>query len=182
MVLANAYCSAQDTSMAGLTTSETKQLEECFAMDSEHVIQITNSQEPGRQLTICGTLLNKKNRSPIANQSIYLYQTDNTGEYDRQTKDDVTSARLHGTVTTNKAGRFLVKTILPGDYVTHPNTRHIHTIVRGEQPEGHDFYFKQFAEDYLRSTIENDENNYLIDLKINNDNSLIGFITLEVRG
>ena len=176
------YCSAQNTAITRLTDSEFKQLEEFTSMDSLHIVQITDSHEPGTQLIICGTIVKKRNGNPIPNLNIYLYHTDNTGEYQRQIEDDVTSARLNGTVMTNKEGRFTVKTILPGDYVTHPDTKHIHTIVTGAKTEDYEFYFEQFIIDYLRITIENKDQLYLIDLKKIDNGTLVGFITLEVKG
>lgn len=179
-ILVITQCSAQNTTMSALTVIEAKTLKEHLAMDSLYSTQITNSDEPGTELIICGTLLKKGNGNAIANRSIYLYQTDNTGEYRQKTKGDVTSARLHGSVMTNKDGRFTVRTILPGDYPTHPDTKHIHTIIKGAKPKSLDFYFKQYIVDYLKISVENTDNLYLIDLK-RNGGALIGFITLKVK-
>ncbi|MBN4073178.1 hypothetical protein JYT74_03945, partial [Crocinitomix catalasitica] len=175
------YSSAQERAIIKLTDSELHLLEEYLNIDSLNIVQITNDQEPGVQLIICGILVGKENGNPIPEREIYLYQTDNTGEYHRQIEDDVTSARLNGTVLTNKEGRFTVKTILPGDYVTHPDTRHIHTVIKGSKPEEHDFYFKQYAKDYLVSLVEEGEEHFLIDLKKTDNGILIGFVTLEVK-
>ena len=181
IVLTTTYCCAQKRTMASLTELELVQFEEYLGLDSLNMVHITDEHEPGTQLIICGTLVKKENGKPIPNQSIYLYQTDNTGEYNRQTEEDATSARLNGTVMTNKQGRFMVKTILPGDYVTHPDTRHIHSIIEGTKSGGHDFYFEQFVQDYLRRTVENDDQHYLIDLKKNQNGTVVGFITLETK-
>ncbi|MBL4715440.1 MAG: hypothetical protein JKX95_02305 [Bacteroidia bacterium] len=174
-------CNAQDSTIIKVTDTELHLFEEYLNLDSLNVVQVTNDQEPGIQLIICGILLRKENGSPIPDQEIYLYQTDNTGEYHRQIEDNITSARLNGTVLTNKEGRFTIKTILPGDYVTHPDTRHIHAVIKDSKPEVHDFYFKQYAKDYLVSLVEEGGEHFLIDLKRINNGTLVGFITLEVK-
>ncbi|MBW8050065.1 MAG: hypothetical protein FVQ77_06945 [Cytophagales bacterium] len=176
------HCSAQDRTIIELTDTELHLMEEYLNLDSLHIVKITNDQETGTPLIICGRLVKKENGNPIPDQNIYLYHTDNTGEYHRQIEDDITSARLNGIVLTDKEGLFTVKTILPGDYVTHPDTRHIHTIVKGANPEQQEFYFKQYAKDYLVSLTEERDDCFLIDLKKIDNGILIGFVTLKVIG
>ncbi len=38
----------------------------------------------------------------------------------------------------------MVSTVLPGDYGSTANNRHIHTTVVGARPEAYDFYFLQY--------------------------------------
>ena len=181
-VVSLTYCSAQDRTLTKLEDNELHQLEEYLGINSPHTVQIADDKEPGTRLIVCGTLVKKENGNPIPNQHILLYHTDNKGDYQPQIVDDVTSARLNGTVTTDKNGRFTVKTILPGDYIENPDTKHIHTIVTGAKPKSYEFYFKQYIIGYLKDIVESQDESFLIDLKKTDNGTLIGFITLEVKG
>jgi protocatechuate 3,4-dioxygenase beta subunit len=81
--------------------------------------------EPGQPLTIRGTVLDRATNEPIPGASLYLYQTDSSGEYLPSDPDDNATARLSGEVATGETGQFVVHTVLPGEY-DRPGTRHIH--------------------------------------------------------
>ena len=92
-----------------------------------------------RRLVILGRLVSAESGIPIPYQGIQIYHADHEGTYDETVPGDETTARINGFVRTDSKGRFMVSTVLPGDYGSTSNNRHIHTTVAGAKPEGYDF-------------------------------------------
>ena len=97
---------------------------------------LTDETEPGQPLRIDGRVVNELTGEPIEGAAVVVYQTDDGGEYEPADPDDETTARLNGAPTTDADGRFLLHTILPGEYPGAPTgNRHIH--VREVTAEGY---------------------------------------------
>lgn len=129
-----------------------------------HRLVLAGEDEPGERLFVMGRLVKKEDGAPLAHQTINLYQADDTGSYDETVTGDESTARLNGVVETDSLGRFIISTVLPGDYGSRPNNRHIHTAVTGARPEAYDFYFRQYMNRGLISWAENSDQAMILDL------------------
>jgi protocatechuate 3,4-dioxygenase beta subunit len=106
-------------------------------------INIVTSSETGQRIRIKGVMLDKKDKSPLANQLFYFYHTMSSGYYGENTD----KAKLFGYLRTNKNGTFEIQTIKPGGYPGEKFPAHVHVEVYG--PEGQAIFGTefQFADD-----------------------------------
>ncbi|WP_422105889.1 hypothetical protein [Winogradskyella sp.] len=172
---------AVDRTINNLTNTEQKTLNEFKQLDSINKLHITEDNEPGEKLVVCVTLVNKANLKVLPNQKVRFYHTSDKGEYDPVDINDESTARLSGEAYTDKKGKIYVETILPGDYGSSEDNRHIHTSVFGAQPEAYDINFNQYTGHMGRNFINGSDQHFLADLKRSNDGTLVCFITIEVK-
>jgi len=93
--------------------------------DDGNVLLLAPADEPGDRLIVNFLITDKKTGEPLPNTEVYLYQADTNGEYHPSDPADESTAKLSGVITSDDSGRFIVKTILPGEY-EEPGNRHIH--------------------------------------------------------
>ncbi len=85
--------------------------------------------EPGEPLVLAGTVRDARGE-PIAGALLSLYHTDAAGWYAPGTTD-AANPRLFGRVRTDRAGRYRVRTVMPGHYADAPRgPAHVHLDVR----------------------------------------------------
>jgi protocatechuate 3,4-dioxygenase beta subunit len=82
--------------------------------------------EPGESLVISGVVFRADGRTPLANASIYVYQTDVRGYYATENPRASDNPRLHGYLRTDAQGRYEFRTVRPGSYPGSRNPGHIH--------------------------------------------------------
>lgn len=97
-------------------------------------ITIADAAEPGAGLAVSGRVLGNDNR-PVANASVYVYQTDARGEYVRGSNGGSDRPRLFGYFRTDDQGRYSFATIKPGSYPNSSNPAHIHFEVSAAEHE-----------------------------------------------
>ncbi|HAA22068.1 MAG TPA: hypothetical protein DCR93_37720 [Cytophagales bacterium] len=170
-----------DRTVAPLSLEEEEILATFQALDAAHQVQISPPDEPGQTLWLCLTLLVQESQTPLAQQSILLYHTSAAGEYQPEDPNDESTARLHGMTVSDEQGRLFVKTILPGDYGSSADNRHIHTTVANAQPEGYDIHFSQYSTFMGKNFISGSDQHFLADLKQTPGKELVTFLTLEVK-
>jgi protocatechuate 3,4-dioxygenase beta subunit len=86
--------------------------------------QRADLREPGmegRLLDVSGVVVSRACK-PVAHALIDVWQADDTGRYDNE------GFRLRGHLLTDEAGRYTLRTIVPGAY--EGRTRHIHVKVQ----------------------------------------------------
>ncbi|MFY0604994.1 MAG: hypothetical protein JXQ93_13765 [Flavobacteriaceae bacterium] len=174
-------CAAQNTEVKQITTEEQTQLKEFQKVPNAARLQMTDANEPGEQLLLCLTFVDKKTKTPLKNQKVLLYQTSNDGNYNAEVANDERTAKIRGSGYTDENGRLYVQTILPGSYATSGDNRHVHTQVFGAKPEAYDIHFKQYTNARMRRFIEKRDQFFLVDLKYEQKKNLIGFLTIEVK-
>lgn len=172
---------APDTTVHALTSDELRILETFQQLPSAHRVRISEESEPGQKLWLCLTFVDQSSEAPLRNQALHLYHTNAEGEYEPTDPDDETTARLNGSAVTNSLGQLFVQTILPGDYGSSSNNRHIHTTVSGARPEYYDIHFSQYAAGMGRNFIGGSDQHFLADLKVGEDSILVTFLTMKIK-
>lgn len=147
-----------------------------------HRLLLAPDDEPGRRLLILGRLLRKEDGLPLAHHPLDVYQADHTGDYREAVAGQEATARLRGSVQTDSLGRFLISTVLPGDYGSTADNRHVHTTVDGAQPSAYDFYFKQYMNTGLAAWARGTDQAVVLDLKQAGGDTLVAAADLVVRG
>ena len=170
-----------DRGTNSISSAETGILENFQQLGPAHQLQINEPDEPGRPLTLCLTFVDNSTGEPISNQEVHFYHTDTNGEYNPKVSGSESTARLSGSAITDADGKILVQTILPGDYGSSEDNRHIHTTVFGAKPEAYDIHFKQYTGGMGKRFVDGSDQHFLADLKRNNDGSLITFLSIEVK-
>ncbi|GEM_PF-581604 len=172
---------AIDRTIHELSTSETETLNTFEELPENNQVRISNISEPGQQLWLCLTFISKETKAPLVNEEISLYHTSSAGEYEPVNPNDESTARLRGTVQTDDKGQVFVQTILPGDYGSSADNRHIHTTVKNAKPTAYDIHFKQYTGKMSENFIKGSDQHFLADLKQTEDGTLITFLTIEVK-
>lgn len=180
MVLAVGSCSEPAHTIPLADSASLKQLAAYGRLGDAHRLELAPSEEPGSRLLILGRLVRREDGSAITDHVLSLYQADETGSYAEEVSGDESTARLHGTVRTDSLGRFLISTILPGDYGSGSNNRHVHTSVPEAHPEAYDFYFAPFVSRRLRSWAESSDQGMILEL-LQSDEGLIAVGDLIVK-
>jgi len=150
-------------------------------LQSKSSLYISEKNEPGEKLILCLTFIDKENKSPLLNQLVQFYHTSTNGDYEQTDPNDDSTARLNGQATTNDEGQIYIETILPGDYGSSSDNRHIHTSVIGARPEAYDIHFKQYTSFMGKNFSEGSDQHFLADLKKTKENELVSFLTIEVK-
>lgn len=101
--------------------------------DLESETTLAGEEEPGRRLTLTGTVYGPDGETPAPGVLIYLYHTNAEGIYPTR-GDETGNARRHGYlrgwVVTDAEGRYKVHTIKPGSYPGGDEPAHIHMTVK----------------------------------------------------
>lgn len=137
--------------------------------------RITRAGEPGEPLVIRGTIYKQDGKTPAPGVVLYVYHTDQGGEYtpSPDQKDARRHGHLRGWVKTDAQGRYSFMTIRPGSYPQGRNPQHIHPIIY-EPDKG--FYW---IDEYLF-----DDDPYLTERERNSQHGRggVGIIKLKKEG
>lgn len=170
-----------DRTMLALNEVELERLEKFQSFEAENQVQISDENEDGRKLSLCLTFVSKETKEPLINQQVHIYHTSSKGIYEPSDPNDESTSRLNGSVYTNEKGQAFVQTILPGDYGSSPDNRHIHTTVKNARPEAYDIHFKQYTGYMGNNFISGSDQHFLADLRQKEDGTLVTFLTLEIK-
>lgn len=176
-----AQCSI-DRTIPTLSESELQTLSAFQNLNGQSQVQISEENESGQKLWLCLRFVSKETERPLIHEEIKLYHTSEEGEYEPSNPIDESTARLNGTVLTDAKGQVFVQTILPGDYGSSPDNRHIHTTVESANPLAYDIHFKQYTGKMGESFIDGSDQHFLAELKQTSDSTLVTFLTVEVKG
>lgn len=178
----NSSCTPNiDRTIPVLSPKEKNQLENFRRLNSQFQVSLCEESEPGETLWLCLKFIDKESKAPLINQQVKLYQTSANGTYDPVDADDESTARINGVSGSNADGMLFIRTILPGDYGSSEDNRHIHTTVTGAHPEAYDIHFKQYTGKMGRRFIENSDQHFLADLRRTSDSTLVAFVTIKVK-
>ena len=96
-------------------------------------ITIADSTEPGTRLVVSGRVLGADNK-PVPSASIYVYHTDDKGEYVPGSNAGMDRPRLNGYLRSDAEGRYSFTTIRPAPYPGSRIPAHVHFEI---VPSGH---------------------------------------------
>lgn len=150
-------------------------------LPSKSILKITDEKEPGEKLILCLTYIDEESRKSLPNQLVKFYHTSTNGNYEQTDPNDESTARLRGKAFTDDKGRIYIETILPGDYGSSSDNRHIHTTVIRTRPKNIDIHFKQYTGYMGNRFIKGSDNHFLADLKKTKEDKLISFLTIKVK-
>ncbi|MEQ3690383.1 MAG: hypothetical protein ABNG98_02570 [Flavobacterium sp.] len=170
-----------DRTIASISPEEEIKLKKFQELDSQNKLSITEPNEPGEKLILCVTFIDKTTKIALSNQQVSFYHASTKGEYEPLVPNDETTSRLNGTAKTDKHGKIYIMTILPGDYGSTKNNRHIHTTVHGAKPEAYDVFFKQYSGRIGNFMNSGNNQMFYTTLKKTVDNILVCFVTIEVK-
>ncbi|HXE80342.1 MAG TPA: hypothetical protein VNK41_06305 [Vicinamibacterales bacterium] len=91
---------------------------------------VAPAAEPGPRLVIVGRVLDAAAGTPIPGASVYIYQTDRTGYYTTDGRNDNRNPRLRAHLRTDTAGGYEARTIRPAPYPRGGVPAHIHFVVQ----------------------------------------------------
>jgi len=152
------------------------------ALDGDHQPVIAGEREPGERLWLCLTFVAKSDGEALVGKRVRFYHTSASGDYEPSDPSDESTARLSGAAVTNERGEIFLKTILPGDYGSSEDNRHIHTTVEGANPEAYDIHFKQYTGAMGKNFIDGSDQHFLANLKRTDQGVLVAFLTIEAKG
>ncbi len=170
-----------DRTIIEITEDENNTLIDFQKLPRENFLKITDKNEPGEKLILCLTFIEKESKRKLPNQPVQFYHTSTSGNYEPTDINDESTARLSGQATTNNMGQIYIETILPGDYGSSNDNRHIHTTVFGARPEAYDIHFKQYTTYMGKRFAKGSDQHFLADLKKTKNNTLVSFLTIEVK-
>jgi hypothetical protein len=88
---------------------------------------LAGPDEPGTPLTLVLEVVDARTGAPVPDVEVFLYHADDAGAYGIDDPSDEARARLRVEGRADAAGRFAVRTVLPGDYPDQPpGNRHVH--------------------------------------------------------
>ena len=87
--------------------------------------RVAPAGEPGQPLSVSGVVVGADG-SPIANASLYIYQTDHEGYYGVKPASDNRNPRLKLFLRSDARGAWSFETIKPGSYPSSRVPAHIH--------------------------------------------------------
>lgn len=170
-----------DRTIVQVTENENNTLINFQKSPSESILKITDKNEPGEKLILCLTFIDKESKRNLPKQLVKFYHTSTKGNYEQADPNDESTARLSGQSITNNKGQIYIETILPGDYGSSDDNRHIHTTVFGAKPEAYDIHFKQYTTYLGKNFANGSDQHFLADLKRTKENKLVCFLTIEVK-
>jgi protocatechuate 3,4-dioxygenase beta subunit len=112
--------------------------------------ELVGADEPGERLVVSGQVLRQEG-SAAPGVRLSVYHTDADGYYTRPVSDP-RRARIHGSVLTDRDGRYAFHTIKPGHYPGYEQPAHIHVHVEADGLPEHwidSFLFE--GDPYLRA-------------------------------
>jgi protocatechuate 3,4-dioxygenase beta subunit len=89
--------------------------------------------EAGQKLMIYGTIFRHDGKTPASDIILYVYHTDQNGQYSRKGNETGWGQRhgyIRGWIKTNTEGHYKFYTLKPGAYPTGNNPSHIHPIIK----------------------------------------------------
>lgn len=151
-----------------------------FSQDKPETITIVTEDEPGKKLIIKGKVL-LPDGSPAAGARIWVFQTDAEGYYKKSVdgKDlGWRESRISKVFAPGHEGEFLIHTIRPAGYPDRSTPEHIHFRISTPQIEEqeHTIFFTddERVTDSFRKSIRKDDRLYLVNLKSNTNDQLVG--------
>lgn len=102
-------------------------------------------KEPGPKLEISGTIYQKDGKTPAKDVILYIYHTDQKGEYPQKGNETGWGIRhgyLRGWIKTNADGKYKFYTLRPASYPDTRAPQHIHPVIK--EPSKNEYYIDEY--------------------------------------
>jgi protocatechuate 3,4-dioxygenase, beta subunit len=149
---------------------------------------IVSNNEPGEPLIISGTIFALDGKTPLKDATLWVYQTDATGNYSPGSGGDNRYTRIHGQMRTGVDGRYEFRTIKPAPYPGRTAPAHIHAYLSAPGfPEywidNYVFEGDPFITDEARKKIHRGEGTFASILKLTrgSDGVLLGVRDIQIE-
>lgn len=89
--------------------------------------------EPGPRMEVSGTIFKKDGKTPAKDVILYIYHTDQRGEYSQKGNETGWGKRhgyIRGWIKTNADGKYKFYTLRPAAYPGRQNPEHIHPVIK----------------------------------------------------
>ncbi|MBT1685488.1 dioxygenase family protein [Dawidia soli] len=89
--------------------------------------------EPGPKLEVSGTIFKSDGKTPAKDVILYIYHTDQQGEYAQKGNETGWGKRhgyIRGWIRTNADGKYKFYTLRPAAYPGRQNPEHIHPVIK----------------------------------------------------
>ncbi|HWA32629.1 MAG TPA: hypothetical protein VG737_00795, partial [Cyclobacteriaceae bacterium] len=89
--------------------------------------------QPGPKLKVTGTIFRKDGKTPAKDVILYIYHTDQKGEYPTKGTETGWGKRhgyIRGWIKTNADGKYTFYTLRPAAYPGRQNPEHIHPVIK----------------------------------------------------
>lgn len=133
-------CTRADSETVGCIPTEADQLGPYYVGGTEVTDNLNRFGKPGEVLLVDGMVLSSADgNQPVVNASIEIWQTDGDGNYFPENNGHVDDygddeIDMRGTVTTDEAGHYRYRTVVPGAYFPRPRHFHYRITAPGYQP------------------------------------------------
>jgi len=111
-------------------------------------VTLPDYDKPGPKLIISGIVYKKDGKTPAPNVVLYVYHTDQTGEYPKKGNETGWGRRhgyLRGWMKTNDKGEYQFFTLKPASYPGRTEPAHIHITIK--EPDKSEYYIDDFLFD-----------------------------------
>jgi protocatechuate 3,4-dioxygenase, beta subunit len=101
--------------------------------------------ESGPKLEISGTIYHKDGKTPAKDVILYVYHTDQSGEYPTKGNEKGWGKRhgyIRGWIKTNADGHYKFYTLRPGAYPGRQNPEHIHPVIK--EPGTNEYWIDEY--------------------------------------
>jgi protocatechuate 3,4-dioxygenase beta subunit len=107
--------------------------------------------EPGPKIEISGIIYQRDGKTPAAGVILYIYHTDQKGNYSTRGNDPDSNREgwgkrhgyIRGWVKTNAAGQYKFYTLVPASYPNSSNPKHIHPTIK--EPGKSEYWIDEFV-------------------------------------
>lgn len=120
--------------------------------------------EPGPKMEVSGTIYKKDGKTPAKDVILYIYHTDQTGEYTTKGNEKGWGKRhgyIRGWIKTNADGKYKFYTLRPGAYPGRQNPEHIHPTIK--EPGYKEYWIDEylFEDDPIFASLAKTEKSHL---------------------
>ncbi|MEO7536584.1 MAG: hypothetical protein ABIU30_22185 [Ferruginibacter sp.] len=104
--------------------------------------------ESGPKISISGTIYQRDGRTPAKDVVLYIYHTDQKGNYSTRGHETGWGKRhgyIRGWIKTDENGYYQFYTLVPASYPNSQNPKHIHPVIK--EPRKTEYYIDEFLFD-----------------------------------
>ena len=172
---------ANSQDLPSATASIRGQLTVFQSLDKAHLAQPSPADEPGTRMQLMVEIVSKETGKGISQETLFLYHTTQEGVYETTVPQDPITAKLQAHVQTDEKGRFLIQSIVPGQYPSSNNPPHIHLQLDAAQPPYYDILFDHKIGKMGRRQAERHDQMFIASMYQGDEGELIGYVRITVK-